>query len=327
MLKVKVIEPCESPWSSPGMIVPKKAPGEWRFAIDYRAVNRLTKPSAYCLPRLDDSLASMHGAKFFTSLDSASAFWTIELTERAKDITAFVSSSGDGQFRFTRMPFGLSNAPASWQRLMDMVFQGMHWKSVLTFIDDICVFSATYEDHVRDVREVLDRVKKFGLRLQPGKCSFFKKELHYLGHIVSDQGVALDPAKTEALKPMLEDPPTSVKQIRTFLGLTSYFRNYVKNYASLVAPLTRLTKKGASLQEWGWKQKEAVDTVKQILSSPPILAYPDFTQQFHVATDASDIGIGAVLSQFAGKIERVICHASRALAEGRRNLTRLKRKR
>jgi transposase InsO family protein len=315
MLKLGVIEPCESPWSSPVLIIPKKNPGEWRFAIDYRAVNKLTKPSAYCLPRLDDALASMHGAKFFSSLDSASAFWTIELTERAKDITAFVSSSGGGQFRFRRMPFGLANAPASWQRLMDLAFQGLHWKSVLTFLDDVCVFSATYEDHLRDVQEVLDRVQKFGIRLNPSKCSFFKKELHYLGHIVSDHGVALDPAKTEALKPMLVEPPTSVKQIRTFLGLTSYFRNYVKNYSSIVEPLTQLTKKGHSLRGWGQKQIEAVKAIKQILSSPPILAFPDFNSQFHVATDASDVGIGAVLSQFVGKLERVICYASRALTD------------
>jgi hypothetical protein len=172
MLKLGVIEPCESPWSSPVLIIPKKNPGEWRFAIDYRAVNKLTKPSAYCLPRLDDALASMHGAKFFSSLDSASAFWTIELTERAKDITAFVSSSGGGQFRFRRMPFGLANAPASWQRLMDLAFQGLHWRSVLTFLDDVCIFSATYEDRLARSwwRTVLGRQAKRPLQAlsEPG---------------------------------------------------------------------------------------------------------------------------------------------------------------
>ena len=292
-----IIESCESPWSSPVLIVPKKNPGEWRFAIDYRAVNKLTKPSAYSLPRIDDALASMHGAKSFTSLDSASAFWTIELTERAKDITAFASSSGLGQFRFTRMPFGLSNAPASWQRLMDLVFQGLHWKSVLTFLDDVCIFSATYEDHLRDVTEVLERVKKYGIRLHPDKCSFFKKELHYLGHIVSAQGVSLDPAKTAPLDEMLLTQPGSVKQIRTFLGLASYFRAYVKGYATLVELLTRMTKKGTSLNCWGTDQFEAVSSIKRILSSPPILAFPDFDQPFHLATDASDVGIGAILRQ------------------------------
>jgi transposase InsO family protein len=315
MQAIGVIEQCESAWSSPVMIVPKKNPGEWRFAIDYRLVNKLTKPSAYSLPRLDDALSSMHGATFFTSLDSASAFWTIELSERAKDITAFSSSCGLGQFRFTRMPFGLSNAPASWQRLMDLVFQGLHWKSVLTFLDDVCIFSATFEDHVRDVAEVLSRIQAHGIRLRADKCSFFKRELHYLGHVVSARGVALDHVKTQPLEPMLREPPSSVKQIRTFLGLASYFRSYIKGYATLVEPLTRLTKKDADIRSWGQSQVLAVEQVKTILSSAPILAFPDFTRPFHVCTDASNVGIGAVLSQFDGKLERVICYASRALTE------------
>jgi transposase InsO family protein len=312
MLKLGVIEKCESPWSSPILIVPKKNPGEWRFAIDYRQINKLTVPSAYALPRLDDALSAMHGAKMFTSLDCASAFWSVELTERTKNLSAF-NTHGMGQMRFTRMPYGLSNSPATFQRLMDLACSGLHWKSVLTYLDDILIFSPDFGTHLTDVREVLERVKRYNLHLRPDKCRFFKSEVPYLGHVITGHGVKLDEKKVEALEPLLNAPPTAVKEIRTFLGMTSYFRNYIPRYATIAEPLIRLTKQSGTLQDWGEPQIQAVAKLKQLLSSAPVLAFPDFDTEFQVATDASDFGIGAVISQIHNGSERVIAYASRTL--------------
>ncbi len=312
MLQAGVIEPSSSPWAAPVVLVRKKD-GTIRYCIDYRKLNDVTKKDSYPLPRIDDSLDVLGKANYFSTLDLASGYWQIQLTDEAKEKSAFCTNSG--LYQFTVMPFGLTNAPATFQRLMERVLAGLQWHTCLVYIDDIIIFSETIEDHLKQMQDIFDRLKQAKLKLKPKKCKLLQTKVKYLGHIVSKDGVETDPDKVKAVK---EWPrPSCVKDIRSFIGFCSYYRRFIPNFATVAKPLIRLTEKKVNFV-WNDDHENAWLKLRELMSEAPVLAYPDKDAQFILDTDASDYGIGAVLSQVINEEEKVIAYGSRVLSRAER---------
>ena len=319
MLENGVIRRSTSPWSSPIVLVQKRD-GSWRFCIDFRRVNAVTHKDAYPLPRIDSTLDSLSGAQFFLTLDLASGYWQVEVAEEDKEKTAF--SSPQGHFEFNVMPFGLTNAPATFQRLMECTLAGLTPEECLIYLDDVIVYSSTFDDHLERLKRVFQRLQQAGLRLKPEKCHFVQSEVHYLGHIVSRKGIQPDPRKVNAVQKFPR--PHTVKELRIFLGLTNYYRRFVKDYARLAEPLHRLTRKATPFK-WTESCEMAFESLRQHLTNPPILAFPCFTVPFVLHTDASNSAMGAVLSQVQEGHERVIAYWSRQLDKAQRHYSTIER--
>ena len=315
MLSKGVIRQSSSPWSSPVVMVKKKN-GSWRFCIDYRKLNAATHQDAYPLPRIDATLESLAGSTLFTTLDLASGYWQVEIEDRDKEKTAF--STEKGHFEFNVMPFGLTNAPVTFQRLMECVLAGLNGEQCLIYIDDIIVFSRTFSEHLDRLHKVFSKLEEAGLKLRTSKCHFAQKVVRYLGHKVSTDEIRPDPAKTEAVSKY--PVPRNAKGLKQFMGLSNYYRRFVKDYSKIAEPLFKLlTKEGVKNFSWSSSCQNAFDDLKERLISPPILAYPDFKKPFYVHTDASDFAIGAVLCQIQQGTERVIAYWSRKLQKAERN--------
>ena len=279
MLHRNVIQPSASPWASPVDLVPKPD-GSSRFCVDFRKLNKITKKDSYPLPLISESLEALGGASFFSSLDMISGYWQVEMNSSSKEKTAFVTHSG--LYEFTTMPFGLCNAPGTFQRLMECVLRGLTWQIALIYLDDVLVYSRTFDDHLQHLRLVFDRFRTAGLKLKPSKCHFGQKQVNYLGHVITRDGIQPDPEK---IKVVQEYPvPRTVKDVRAFMGLTNYYRKFVKDFAHIASPLHDLTKKGAAFL-WTEECQTAFETLKQALTEAPILTYPDFTQPFQLATE------------------------------------------
>ena len=291
MLERNVIEPSSSPWSS-GIVLVQKKDGSTRFCVDYRRLNAATIKDAYPLPRIDESLDHLSGACWFSTLDLCSGFWQVEMEPEDKPKTAFVTNRGLYQFRV--MPFGLCNAPATFERLMETVLFGLQWDICLIYMDDIIVFGKSFEDMLKNLDVVFSRLAAAGLKLKAKKSNLFAKQVEFLGHLVSDKGVSTDPRKIQIIKDWQE--PTNVAELRSFLGLCSYYRKFIKNFASVAKPLHKLTEKGKKFV-WSTECQHAFELLKAKLTDTPILTYPDFSKPFILDTDASDQSIGAVLSQ------------------------------
>jgi len=314
MLRNGVIEPSTSPWSSPVVVVRKKD-GRPRFCIDFRRVNEVTERDAYPLPQINATLDKLRGARYLTTLDLQQGYWQIPLAPESRAVTAF-TVPGRGLMQFRVMPFGLHSAPATFQRLLDTILGPELEPHVFAYLDDIIIASPTFEDHLRHLREVFRRLKDAHLRLNPEKCRFCVPELKYLGHIVNRQGVRTDPEKIKAIGQW--PTPSTVRQIRQFVGLASWYRRFIPDFSATAAPLTNLTKKNARWR-WGTEEEQAFRALKKALSSAPILACPDFDRQFVIQTDASTTGLGAVLTQHFEEGERVIAYASRTLNGAEKN--------
>jgi hypothetical protein len=239
MLSKGIIEPSTSAWSSPVVLV-KKRDGSARFCIDFRKVNVVTIKHAQPLPRIDDTLDSLGNASYFSTLDLASGYWQVEVDPSDWEKTAFVTPFGLHQFCF--MPFGLSIAPATFQRLMEQVLAGLHWSTCLIYLDDIIMFSRTVAEHLGQLRDVFTRLKNAGLKLKPSKCHLLQNGVRYLGHIVSGKGIETDPEKVRSV---FDWPiPLNQKDLKRFLGLASYYRRFVEGFAQVAAPLNALTDEG-----------------------------------------------------------------------------------
>lgn len=314
MLQQGLIEKAKGPWAFPVVLVRKKN-GKLRFCVDYRPLNKVTKRDEYPLPRIDDMLDSLGGSAWFTSLDLASGYWQVEMEPSDREKTAFITQFGT--YQFTVMPFGLCNAPATFQRLMDEVLHDELWKIVVVYLDDLNIFSKTFDDHLKHLRIVFDRLKKAGLKLNPEKCRFTSSELAFLGHVISKDGIRTDPDKIEKVKNFPE--PKNLTQLRGFLGLASYYRRFIKDFSKIANPLNKLLKKSVPYA-WKKEQQQAFDYLKECLISSPILTYPNWDRPFTLFTDASTFALGAVLTQKdEGDNEHVIAYASRSLQPAEKN--------
>ena len=301
-----VIQLSQSPWASPVVLVQKKD-GSMRFCIDYRKLNTtVTRKDAYPIPRIEDTLDILAGSQWFSTLDMVSGYWQVEMGVEDREKTAFCTPNG--LFEFKVMPFGLFNGPATFQRLMDLVLAGLQMSHCLVYVDDVIVMGRSFQEHLSNLRKVFERLREAGLMLKPTKCDFFQREVFYLGHLISKEGVSTDPAKIDKVAKW--PTPQSAKEVQQFLGLAGYYRRFVRDFATIAKPLHRLTEKTAQF-EWTAECHEAVQTLRQRLCSAPILAFPNFSKPFILDTDASNTGIGGVLSQLdeTGS-KQVIAYAS-----------------
>ena len=289
-----------------------KRDGTMRFCVDYHRLNAATKMDVYPLPRVDDQLDLLSRSRYFTTLDLVTGYWQVSMAPESQEKTAFITHSG--LYEFTVMPFGLCNAPATFQRLMETVLART---SCMVYIDDILVVGKTFEDHLLNLRKVFDRLREAGLRLKPTKCHLAKHQVKYLGYIVSAQGIAADPKKVEAIKSF--PVPANLKNLRSFLGLASYYRRFIPRFAVEANPLHALTSKDSPFI-WDSACQEAFECLKQLMTEAPLLAFPDFHQSFLLETDASGLRLGAVLSQKQedGTI-RPLAFASRTLQTHEQN--------
>ncbi len=309
-----IIRPSASPWSSPVVIVPKKD-GSLRFCCDYRQLNALSKKDVYPLPRIDDLLRSFFKAKYFSSLDMMSGYWQIKLRDNDCEKTAFVTFCG--LYEWTRMPFGLTGAPSTFQRLVDLLLCGLVGTSVTVYLDDILIYSSSFDEHLKHLREVFDRLLGANLKLKPSKCTFAHPEVSFLGHVVTRDGIRPDEKKILAIKKF--PPPRDVTGVKRILGLLGYYRHFICAFAKIAAPLHHLLKAKTKF-EWTPDCQDALDTLKEKLISYPVLVHPDFSKDFILETDACLTGIAAILSQEQDdKTVHPIAYASRALHDAEKN--------
>lgn len=304
MLKENIIRPSNSAWNSPLLVVTKKLPNnkiKHRVVVDYRQLNNVTIGDAYPVLDLSDILSQVGNAAYFSVLDLASGFHQILIDPRDRYLTAFSTGTSShpnpclgNQFEFNRMPFGLKNAPATFNRLMRTVMSGLQGISCLVYMDDIVVFAHTLAEHNMKLKQVLDRLIGHNLKLQPEKCKFLRKEVVYLGHLISQDGIRPDPNKTAAVSGFPR--PKNQKGVRSFLGLISFYRRMVDHFGSLSKPLTSLLKKDSTFQ-WTEQCEEAFNLLKNAVISSPILQHPNFKERFILTTDASAYAISGVLSQ------------------------------
>ena len=310
MLDQGVIQPSVSPWASPIVLVRKKD-GKYRFCVDYRKLNAVTKRDARPLPRVDDLLDALQGYDLFTTLDLRSGYWQLSVSPEDREKTAFVTPTGS--WEFLRVPFGLSGAPASFDRAMQIIMSGLNYDSCLCYFDDIIIPSKGIQEHCERLEKVLTRLRQHNLKVKASKCCFAAPKVLYLGHTVSAKGIHTDPAKIKAVFELSE--PSNLEQVRSFLGLAGYYRKFIPNFATVSAPLTDLTKKGSKFV-WATPQQSAFSALKRHLCSAPVLSYPQLDKEFVLQTDASDCGLGAVLAQKDSQgNEHVVAYASRTLSD------------
>ena len=285
MYKNGVIESSHSPWSAPVVLVNKKD-GSSRFCVDYRLLNEITKKDSYPLPRIDDTLDTLAGSMMFSTLDLKSGYWQVEVHPEDREKTAF--SIGNGLWQFKMMPFGLCNAPGTFERLMEQVLKGLNWKTCLVYLDDIIVLGRTFDEHIQNLCEVFSRIRSAGLKLNSKKCSLFQSKVKYLGHLITSNGVSTDPDKIKAVK---EWPvPENIHELRSFIGFCTYYRRFVPNFAMIARSLHDLTEKGKPFK-WTAACMESFERLKAALCSAPVLAYPKPGETFILDTDASNNGI------------------------------------
>ena len=318
MLKEGIIEECSSPWLAPAVFVRKKT-GDIRICIDYRELNKRTVKDAYPLPCPDEVQDHLAGSVIFSTLDLQSGYWQLPVNPSDRAKTAFCPGPGLGLFQFRRMPFGLTGAPASFQRLMDTILRDLPF--VTTYLDDVLIHSPSTEEHESHLKVVFDRLQSAGLTLRGGKCSIGVCQVRYLGHVFSARGMEPDSNKISAVCEWAT--PTNSSDLRSFLGLASYYRRYIKCFADIASPLYQLTNKGAVFV-WNDVCQSAFTQLKQKLTEALVLIFSNFcpsADQFILSTDASAIGIGVVLEQSG----HVVAYASRTLSASERNYSVIQR--
>ena len=294
MLDAEVIEPANSEWASPVVLAPKKD-GTLRFCVDYRKLNAKTIADAYPLPRMDDCIDSLGDATIFSTLDCNSGYWQIPVASEDRDKTTFTTFLGT--YRYIRMPFGLKNAPATFQRALDIILSGVRWQTCLVYLDDVIVFSRTIDEHIANLDTVLSLLRNAGVSLKLSKCAFFQTKVDYLGHVITPGKLRVATKASEAFRSF--EYPKTLTQLRSFLGACNVFRRFVQNFAKIARPLTMLTRKDASpnFENPTDEELEAFETLKQRMTSPPVLALPRHGKPYIVDTDASAYQLGCALLQ------------------------------
>jgi len=321
--KMGVIRNSNSPWSAPVVVVKKKN-GDFRMCIDFRRLNSVTVKPMYRIPDNQSLFNHLAGATMFSTIDVSNAYYQCEMRESDKKLTAFTTRKG--QFEFNRMPFGLSGAPFTFQRLMHTILREENWLLCLVYLDDILIFSKDFDEHIERIKIIFEKIKQSGLKLAPSKCNFFLPEVSFLGHIVSKNGLHTDPSKISALK---DWPfPSTVAEMRQFLGFVNYYRKFVKSFADytnlLEEILTTSCKSGSkkndsTLLVWNKEGKDAFVKLKDVLCSAPCLSFPQINNTFILDTDASHSAIGGVLSQIQDGKEFVIAYGSRKLTKSEKS--------
>ncbi|KAI0499355.1 hypothetical protein KFK09_020258 [Dendrobium nobile] len=296
LLQKQLIQPSMSPCAVPALIVPKKD-GKWRMCIDSRAINKITVKYRFPMPRFNDLLDKLAGASIFSKLDLRSGYHQIRVRQGDEWKTAFKTKEGLHEWKV--MPFGLCNAPSTFMRLMNEVLKPFLDKCCVVYFDDILVFSSTISDHVEHLKKIFESLRNSKLFLNAAKCQFATSRVHFLGFILSVEGVHVDPRKTSAIADW--PTPQSISDIRSFHGLANFYRRFVKGFSIIMSPITDALK--AKSFVWTEAQQHSFDAIKLALTSAPVLALPDFTKPFQVDTDASATGVGAVLSQNDKPIE------------------------
>lgn len=314
LLKDNIIQESHSPWSAPVHLVPKKmdASGEvkYRMVVDYRRLNDITVDDKYPLPNITDLFDKLGKCSYFSTLDLASGYHQIEVEKKDRQKTAF--STQNGHFEFLRMPFGLKTAPATFQRTMDNVLRGLQGLHCMVYLDDIIIYSNSLNEHLEKLRTIFDRLRATNLKIQLDKSEFLRKEVLYLGHTITKDGLKPNNDKIDAV---LKYPlPKTTTEIKSFLGLVGYYRKFIKDFAKITQPLTACLKKrnGIVIDQ---KYIDAFNKCKELLTHSPLLQYPDYDKPFVLTTDASNVAVGAVLSQ--GKIgnDKPVAYASRTLSD------------
>eukprot|EP00794_Sanderia_malayensis_P003974 gene3974-4523_t len=272
------------------------------------------------MPRIDEVLDSLGDACYFTTLDLALGYWQIPMDPRDMEKTAFCTRQGNFEFRVT--PMGLVNASYTFQKMMQLVLSGLQWQVCMVYLDDVIVYSKSFDKHLDNLRLVFERFKNEGLKLKPKKCYFCQPEVLYLGHVVGKDGIKPNPEKISVIQNY--PVPKDCGEIRSFVALVSYYRRFIKNFASIAAPLNYLLKKGVKFT-WSDDCQCAFEYLRNSLLKAPILAYPDFNERFSLYTDASNTGIGAVLAQNIGGTEKTIAYASRSLKPHERKYATIER--
>ncbi|HYN44668.1 MAG TPA: reverse transcriptase domain-containing protein [Candidatus Limnocylindrales bacterium] len=312
LLKRGLIEYSDGTWRARVVLV-KKKDGKWRRCIDYRVLNEMTIADSYPMVRIDETLDQLGKAKYFSKLDMVEGYYQIPLHEDSKVYTGFATRSGFYQWKY--LPMGFKNAGAAFQRQMDTVLGNMRFKFCIPYIDDIIIYSQTFEEHINHLKQVFEQFRKFGLFVKMSKCEFCMDRMDFLGHEVSAEGLRPNANKVKAINAM--PAPTDPKQLVRFMAMAGFYRRYIKDFAKRTHTLRALCKQDAKW-EWSSIHQSEVDDIKDALTSQPVMAYPDWDKKFILTTDASLKGLGAILSQEYENGERVIAYASRALAEGER---------
>jgi len=316
-LRAGVIEPTQSAWASPVVIVPKPD-GTPRFCVDYRRLNAVTIRDSYPLPRMDDCIDSLGSAVVFTTLDANCGYWQLPIREKDQELTTFVCHKGT--FKYVRMPFGLSNAPATFQRALDIILARYRWQTCLVYLDDVIVFSSREEDHIGHVREVMQALHKAGVTLKLRKCEFFQNSVRYLGHIIRPGRLEIDLARTKAL--LKAQHPENQSELRSFLGCFNVYRRFIRDYTKIAAPLFALLRKGqpVKIAQLSEEAIYAFDELIRAVTNPPVLALPRADLPYSIDTDASDYQLGVALFQHPTEGPRQpIGYWSRTLQGAERN--------
>lgn len=327
LLAAGVIRKSHSPYSSNVVLVRKKE-GSLRMCVDYRQLNDRTIKDAYALPRIEEILDALGGNKYYTVLDMKSGYHQIEIEDQHKPRTAFTVGPL-GFYEYVRMPFGLANSPATYQRLMEEMLGDLHLEICFIYLDDLIIFAKSYEEHLERLEMIFQRLRESGIKLSPKKCQLFRTKVKYVGHIVSERGIEPDPDKVEKIKNWPR--PSTPEDVRKFLGFAGYYRKFIKDFSKIARPLTdvmpapqqskRKSKRQGPPPSWKWgeEQEHAFQDLRQRLSTPPVLGYPDFTKPFEIHTDACGTGLGAILYQENEGKKQVVAYASRGLSKSERN--------
>lgn len=321
MLKQNIIRHSNSPYNSPIWIVPKKLDSSnkqnWRIVIDYRKLNDITIEDRFPMPNIDDIFDKLGKCQYFSTLDLAKGFHQIEVHPDDIQKTAF--STATGHYEFLRMPFGLRNAPATFQRLINNVLKEYIGSICLVYLDDVLIFSTSIEEHLEAIEKVLKRLSQANLKLQVDKCTFLAKETEFLGHVVTAEGIKPNPEKLKAIDKIAL--PKTQKEIKSFLGITGFYRRFIKDYSKIAHHLIKYLKQGAKIDTNDKEYKTAFEKLKKLLKNDPILIHPDFDKTFTLVTDASNFALGAVLMQG----NRAVSFASRTLNGHEKNYSTIEK--